>query len=707
MTAPPGPAAPHPLRFLHQPASVAVVGASNDPDKIGGRPVDYLRRFGFGGALYPVNPTREAVQGVPAFPDLGSLPAVPDVAVVALPGAAAAEAVEQCAAMGVRGCVVFSSGFAETGGPEGRRLQDRVDAAAAGGMRVVGPNTQGIASFATGAVLGFSTMFLEEPPEDGPVGIVSQSGAMCSVTYGLLRRRRVGVRYAHATGNDGDVTVGELAGLVLDDPEIRLLLCYLEDLRDPGPLEAAAAAAAARDVPIVALMGGRSVVGTRAAASHTGALASEHRVVDAFFERVGIWRARSTAELVGATDLYLRGGRPSGRRLAVVSNSGAACVLAADAAADAGLAMADLSPATTAALDRALPPFASRTNPVDITAALLSDSSLVGRVLAPMAADPGVDACMLAVPVSGRGYDYPRFAADAAAFAATAGKPLVVTTPQAPVAAAFAAAGCAVFEEESGAVAALAQYLAHGELRAAARRQPGPLARRRPRPRRETLDEAASLDLLGELGLPVVRHHRCPDPAAAVAAFEAVGAPVVVKGCSAGATHKSDLGLVHLGLDSAAAVAAAAADCQARLAAAGLGPGEVLVAPMVRGVREVLLGAHLDPVFGPVVAVGAGGTHVEILPDVALLLPPFGEDDARAAITGLAMAPLLAGVRGEPPATVDGWARAAVLLGRAMTDPERSLESVDANPFLLARRGDGVAGGGTVVDAVVQVGRPG
>ncbi|MGH9093497.1 MAG: CoA-binding protein, partial [Acidimicrobiales bacterium] len=506
------PVAPHPLRFLHDPASVAVVGASDDPDKIGGRPVRYLRRFGFAGALYPVNPARETVQGLPAYPDLGSLPEVPEVAVVAVPGAAAVEAVERCAAMGVRGCVVFSSGFAETGAAAGRELQARMDAAAAGaGMRVVGPNTQGMTSFATGAVLGFSTMFLEEPPEDGPVGIVSQSGAMCSVTYGLLRRRGVGVRYAHASGNDSDVGVGELAGLVLSDPAVRLVLCYLEDLSDPGPLEAAAAVAAGRDVPVVALMGGRSAVGARAAASHTAALASEHRVVDAFFRRVGVWRARSTAELLGATDLYLHGGRPAGRRLAVVSNSGAACVLAADAAADAGLPMATLSPATTAALDKALPPFASRTNPVDITAALLSDSSLVGKVLSPMADDPGVDACLLAVPVSGRGYDYPRFAADAAELAAKAGKPLVVTTPQAPVARAFADAGCAVFEEEFAAVAALSQYLAHGELRRAARHRRGRPAPRRPLPRRETLDEAAGLDLLAGLGLPVVPHHRCPD----------------------------------------------------------------------------------------------------------------------------------------------------------------------------------------------------
>ncbi len=694
----------HPLQFFHDPSAVAVVGASDDPDKIGGRPIRYLRDFGYAGAVYPVNPTRPAVQGIATFPDLDSLPSVPDVAIVAVPGSAAVETVERCAAIGVRGCVVFSSGFAETGEPEALDLQARMDAARRDGMRILGPNTQGLANFAPGgAVLGFSTMFLEEPPEDGPVGIVSQSGAMCSVTYGLLRRRRVGVRYAHASGNDSDVSVGELAELVLSDPTVRLLLCYLEDIRDPGPLESAARLAAERDVPMVALMGGRSAVGKRAAASHTGALANEHRVVDAFFRRSGVWRARSTAELVASTELYLQDWQPSGRRLAVVSNSGAACVLAADAAADYGLTMATLSPATTDALDEALPPFASRTNPVDITAALLSDSSLVGKVLSPMADDQGIDACMLSIPVSGRGYDYPRFAADAADFAAKAGKPLVVTTPQLPVAAAFAEAGCSVFEEEFAAVGALSQYLVHGELRTAARGR-GPLSRRRPHPRPRTLDESESLDLLAELGLPVVPHVPCDDPAAAVAAYEAIGGPVVVKGCSPEATHKSELGLVHLALDDPAAVAVAAADCLARLASAGIGGGQVLVAPMVVGVREVLVGAHLDAVFGPVVAVGAGGRYVEAVADIELLLPPFDEDDVLAAVARLDLAPLLAGVRGEPPATLEAWARAAVRLGEAMTDPGRALVTVDANPFLLSARGEA---GSAVVDAVVQLRPPG
>ncbi|MGH9108414.1 MAG: acetate--CoA ligase family protein [Acidimicrobiales bacterium] len=693
------------LAFLHSPSSVAVVGASDDPDKIGGRPIRYLQQFGYSGAIYPVNPSRVLVQGVLAYSDLDLLPSVPEVAVIALPGQAAVDAVERCAALGVRGCVIFASGFGEVGDPVGNEQQFQMSAAAAAaGMRLVGPNTQGLANFASGAVLGFSTMFLEETPQDGPVAIVSQSGAMCSVAYGLLRRRGVGVRYAHASGNDVDVTVGELAELVLTDPDVRLVLCYIENIRDPEHLEQAAAVAARRDVPVVALMGGRSSDGQRAAASHTGALANEHRVVDAFFERVGIWRARSTAELVATTELYLRGGTPTGRQLAVVSNSGAACVLAADAAADHGLPMATLSPDTLEILDAALPPFASKTNPVDITAALLTDSSLVGKVLTPMAVDPGVDACMLAIPVSGRGYDYARFAAHAAEFTSGASKPLVVTTPQARVAEAFVSAGCVVFEEESSAIAALSQFLVHSEQRSAAGRRRGRLSRRRPLASTVNFDEATSLDLLAGLGLPVVPHQVCPDPSAAVAAFEHFGrVAVVVKGCTSGVTHKSELGLVHLALTEPEAVAAAAAACFDRMTLAGLSASGVVVAPMMRG-REMFLGAHLDPVFGPVVLLGMGGKYVESMPDVVLLLPPFDEDEVIRSVRRLNCAPLLAGVRNEPPATVTVWARAAVRLGEAMVAPEAQLRSVDANPFLVPPLGHEETG--AIVDAIVQIGRP-
>lgn len=695
------------LSFLHAPASVAVVGASDDPEKIGGRPLRYMREFGFRGRLLPVNPSRTHVQGLPAYPDLEALPVVPDVALIAARGAAAADAVSTCARLGVRGCIIMASGYGETDDPIGRQLQEQMLTAAAGaGMRLVGPNSQGLANFATGAVLGFSTMFTEQPPADGPVAVISQSGAMCSVPYGLLRRRGIGVRYAHGTGNDVDVSVGELAEAVVADPEVRLVLLYLEDIRDPSALERAARAALQAEVPIIALMGGRSAEGQRAAASHTGALANEQRVVDAFFERAGIWRAASVLELVAAAELYLQGWRPTGRSLAVVSNSGAVCVLAADAAQAHGLPLAELTARTTEGLRAVLPRFATKVNPVDVTAALLTDSSLFGKVLPLLADDPAVDACLMGLPVSGRGYDVPRFAADADDYAVGSRQPFVVSTPQLDVAAEFRQRGLVVFEEEASALSALAQFLRHHELMASARGR-RPLAPRRAAPGAgRTLNESASLDLLAAMGLPTVVHMLCSDPAAAVRAFRDLGGvPVAVKGCTSDATHKSELGLVRLGVRTADEVEQVTDELLALGRREGPTLDGVLVCPMVVGVREVLLGAHLDPVFGPVVVVGAGGTYVEVLPDVQVLLPPFCQEDVRRAIARLALAPLLAGVRGEPAADVDAWAAAAVVLGDAITNADIPLISMDANPVILAAESAGDFSGALVVDAVVVLGQ--
>src|SRR5690554_1013913 len=304
------------LQALLAPHSVAIIGASDNADKIGGRPIRYLQEFGFKGRILPVNPSRSTVQDLPAWPSVKDLPEAPDAAIIAVAGQAAVEAVEACAAKGVKAAIIMASGFGETG-PEGKAEEARLRKLAnAAGMRLVGPNSQGLANFGTGAILSFSTMFIEAQPQDGPVACISQSGAMSVVPYGLLRERGIGVRHVHATGNDCDVTVSELAAAVIQDPDVKLLLLYLETLTDPEHLARAAAIGRERGVPIIALKSGRSQDGQRAAASHTGAIATADRVVDAFLEKHGIWRADGVLDLVQAAELYLQGWKPAGRNLA-------------------------------------------------------------------------------------------------------------------------------------------------------------------------------------------------------------------------------------------------------------------------------------------------------------------------------------------------------------------------------------------------------
>jgi acyl-CoA synthetase (NDP forming) len=688
------------LRRALDPRSIALIGASENPHKVGGRPLLYLRRFGFKGEIYPINPNRAEVQGVKAYADLASLPATPDLAIVMVAGDAAAAAVAECARRGIKAKICMASGFGETGEVGVAAQQAMVASARAHGMRLIGPNSQGLVNFGSGAVASFSTMFLEAPPADGPVAIISQSGAMSAVCYGLLRGRGIGVRHCHATGNDADVTVAEMARAVIEDEGVRLMLLYLEAIPDAATLAAVAERAREREVPIVALKTGRTAAGQTAAKSHTGALANEDRVVDAFLRRHGIWRARDIADLVNPAEMYLKGWRPEGRRLVAISNSGASCVMAADLAADRGLPLARFAETTRQALAAVLPGFATTSNPIDITAALLSNSRLFGDILPIVAKDPAADLFLIAIPVAGQGYDVDAFARDTAAFAAVTGKPVAVAAPQALVADRFRAQGIPAFAGETEAVIALDQLQQHWAL---IRRAPPPPTLpadkvELPPGAGRFLNEAESLALIAAHHLPVVAHRLCRSERAARIAFCDLGSPVAVKACSADVPHKSEHGLVALNLVSEAAVVQAYAAQQAKLAALGAAADGIIIAAMVPAQREMALGARLDPVFGPVVMVGDGGKYVEALPDVALLLPPFSRGDAIEALGRLRIAPILAGVRGEPAADVAALAEMALRLATIIADVKGRIASIDLNPVMLGAAGQGAV----VVDALVE-----
>jgi acetate---CoA ligase (ADP-forming) len=689
------------LEAALDPKSIAIIGASENPNKVGGRPVHYLDKFGFKGKIFPINPSRTEVQGYKCYNSLADLPEAPDIVIVAVAGDNAIGVVEDCAAHGVKVAVVMASGFGEVDAVAGKAKERRmVEAAHKAGMRIVGPNSQGLANFGTGAIASFSTMFMDMDRAEGHVAMLSQSGALSTVPVGFLRQRGIGVRHTHATGNDADISVGELAVAVAEDPEVKLLLLYLESIPEKKYLEELAAVALDRDLPIIALKSGRSEAGRQAAQSHTGALANEDRVVDAFFEHHGIWRAPDMRGLVEATELYLKGWKPKGRRLVAISNSGAVCVLTADAATAVGMPMAKLAPETDKKLKGILPSFATTTNPIDLTAALLSNSRLFGDILPVIAEDPAADAFLIGVPVAGPGYDVEAFARDSAAFGWQTGKPLVIAATQRSVADQFASEGLSVFPTETEAVSALHQFLAHRELmartlaRKATRVTAGPPVLSAAT---TMLNEADSLALLAARGIPVVPHRLCRSRAEAVAAFEAIGGPVVVKGCSADIAHKSELGLVRLGVKTREEAGEVWAQMEAIIRRHGARFDGVIIAAMAGGRREIMIGAHRDPVFGPVVAVGDGGKYVEIFRDTTLLLPPFSKDDAREALGRLRIAPLFAGVRGESPMDIDSLCDAVVGIGALMLDPAARVMSLDLNPVLLDSAGKGCI----VVDAVV------
>ncbi len=681
------------------PASIAIVGASDNKNKVGGRPLDYLKRFGYAGRVYPVNPSRSVVQGQPCFPDIATLPEVPDLAIVAVAGSAVLEAVQACASKGIRAAIILSSGFGETG-DLGRRQQAAIaEAAAAAGMRLIGPNSQGLANFSSGAVANFSTMFTQLPPQDGPVAIVSQSGATSAALYTLLRLNGVGVRYVLATGNEADVTVSELALAVAADPAIKLIVVYAESLRDADMLARAAAAAKDRGIPLLMLKAGRSAAGAAAAASHTGALINEDGVVDAFFQRHAIWRATELLDIVNIAPLYLKEIRPRGRNLVVVSNSGSSCVMCADFADGLGLPMAALSATTRGRAGRALASFATCSNPIDVATALLGDSRALGAVLQALADDEAGDLYLISLPVAGDGYDLEQLAEDIASFEKTTGRTVAVSATTAATQEPFRRRGLVTFGSERQALAALDQFTRHLALTASAQ---APAHQRRPLllpPGTSAfLSEAQSMAVLAGAGLPMAAHQVCFDADQAVSAWRGMGAAVAIKACSAELPHKSEHGLVHLNVDGEAAVRRAFEACRQGVQALDIAWDGAIVAKMARGRRELAIGGKMDPVFGPVIMVSDGGKYIEAMPDFVLLIPPFDAAAARAAIGALRVAPLFAGVRGEPPMDVDAICAAMVTVASIMQQNADTVASIDLNPVIVGCAGDGIV----IADALIE-----
>ncbi len=454
------------LHFLLRPRSVAVVGASDNPDKVGGRPLRHLISHGFAGRLYPVNPRGTPVQGLDSHTSLAALPEAPDVALLCVPAERAGDEIDACAKLGVRNVLLFSSGFAEVGAT-GRAAQESLAATCrAAGIRLLGPNMLGVANFQNGAVLSFASAYLDYPHQDGPVAIVSQSGGLGAAAYALLRNNDIGVRYVCTTGNQADLDVADFVTELARDESLRVMLIYLEEVRQAPALRAALDQARHRGIAVIVMPGGLSPDGARSAQLHTGSTGFDRLSGDellALFRDAGCRIAWSLPEQCESVPLYL-GSRdfPIEGGVALISNSGASCVLAADAAVDLQLPMAELTSSTRAVLDAVLPSFSLNRNPLDLTAMLLADPTLLGRVMNVTLADEAVSAAVLGlVAIGGPSYDLPRFVRETAGAVRGSNKPCAVHAPDPRVRQAFAEAGLPVFFSERAALVALRDWRRH------------------------------------------------------------------------------------------------------------------------------------------------------------------------------------------------------------------------------------------------------
>jgi acyl-CoA synthetase (NDP forming) len=400
-----------------------------------------------------------------------------------------------------------------------------------------------------------------------------------------------------------------------------------------------------------------------------------------------------------AAEAYLKGWRPAGNKLVVISNSGASCVMGADAAEDNGLEMAKLSSATQQAVAKSLPGFATTTNPIDITAALLSNSGLFSEVLPAVAQDPAADMFFINIPVAGAGYDVKAFARDTAQFEALTGKPVAVAAWQETVAEPFRQAGVATFANEGDAVGVLGQLAKHTTLlNEKLVHWPALPTVTVPTGKDQYCDEFQSLGLLAAHGVPVVEHVLCTSADQVRTAFAKLGGNVALKGCAAEVPHKTELGLVALGIQNVEEAVRVFDSQMKKLSSLSVKQPGVIVAAMRRGKQELMVGARFDPVFGPVVMIGAGGKYVEAMKDYAVILPPFSAEQVEQALRGLRLAPMLDGVRGDAPMDVQAICNIAVSVGKIAMAAGANIASLDLNPVMVGARGEGA----WVVDALLE-----
>jgi acyl-CoA synthetase (NDP forming) len=704
------------LDALFAPRSVAVLGASKSPAKLGHRLLANVTQGGFAGAVHPVNPSGGAILGLPAIERVDALPAGVDLALVSLPGPAVPEAIGALAARGVRAAVVLSSGFGEVDGA-GRGAQDALLAVArAAGMRLVGPNCMGV--FSAPARLN-GTYFWDLPRLPGGVAVVSQSGAYGGLIFRHLGSRGIGVARFLSIGNQADIDVAEALEYFAEDEATTLVACFIESIPD-GQRFVRAARAASRRKPVVALKGGRSDAGRRAAGSHTGALAGSYDVYRAALRRAGVVVAEETEEFFDAVEALVVAGlrRPATPGVAIITVSGGPSVVAADCAERSGLAVPALDAATQGRLRALLPPFAAVANPVDLTPQV-ERARIAGAVREVLGhVDVGG---AVAVDV---GLDIAEFADALVAASYETGKAVVAFTADAPgVADRLRAGGVPVLPGPERAVRAWrALYQAARSARsvgpaidASARDQaarggwPGAEARagaaaraggrRAPALPRDLADALRATPgalpyplarrLLQAFGVPFCREATAATVEEAAAAACGLGYPVVVKADAPGLAHKTEAGVVRLDVRSAGEVRAACEEFERRLGRVGFVVQE-RVGPGV----ELLVGARRDDVFGPVIALGTGGVLAEVIADVSLRLVPLEGDDAWEML-GEGLRPrLLAGPRGLPP--VDGRAVVALLdaVAALMVAAPRIVE-IDLNPVIAA------AGRAVAVDALV------
>jgi acetyltransferase len=686
------------LQVFFSPRSVAVIGATEKAGSVGRSILWNLISSPFGGTVYPVNSKRGSVLGIKAYPSIGDVPGEVDLAVIVTPATTVAGLVRECAAHGVKGVVVISAGFRETG-PAGAELERQVVAEARrAGIRLIGPNCLGVMC----PITGLNATFAQTMAKPGSVGFLSQSGALCTAVLDWSLREQIGFSAFMSTGAMADVNWGDLIDHLGSDPNTRSIVIYMESVVDARSFLSAAREVALQK-PIIVIKAGRTAEGTKAASSHTGSLAGSDDVLDAAFRRCGVLRVETIGEMFDMVEVLGRQPRPAGPKLLIVTNAGGPGVLATDALLTGGGALAKLSEETIAGLNAVLPPHWSHANPVDVIGD--ADAERYAKSLEVAAKEKDADGLLVIMTPQGM-TDPVKIAEGLRAYASLPGKPVLASWmggyEAAPGETILNAAGIPTFPFPDAAVRAFLlmakyNYSLKGiyetpmrvEDRTAPNARPGistHLAQVREEGR-TILTEFEAKEVFKSYGIPVVETLIATSAAEAVAHAKSLGYPVVLKLHSETITHKTDVGGVQLNLGDDAAVDRAYQQIESSVNEKA-GPGHfdgVTVQKMVRssGAYELILGSSIDAQFGPVLLFGAGGQLVEVYKDKSLAIPPLNTTLARRMMEQTRIYQALHGVRGRKPVDLPRLERLLVRFSQLVME-QPLIQEIDINPLLVS-----------------------
>jgi acetyltransferase len=701
------------LEALFRPKSIAIIGASDDVMKPSGLPLKYALEHGYKGKLFPVNPKRETVQGLKAYPSIIDIPEDVDACVIVIPAAAVPKAIQECADKGVKAVVIGVSGFAELS-EEGKKRQDEIEKVSKkSGIRICGPNTNGLLNVHEGISLGYS--YAQEVAIPGKLGYVSQSGALLSATVPRFACKGVGMSYFVGAGNQVDLEVFDYVRYLLDDPNTDAIAVYIEGFKNPQKFLDVADLALEREKPIAMLKIGRSELAARAARSHTASLVGSDVVVDTICRQKGVARVDDFDELIAVSSVFVKYKPPKGNKVGVISSSGGAIGMIADRAMRSSIHFADVSPKTKEEGARVLPWYGEFRSPFDIAAAgsrATQEIELARAAVNFIINDTNIDILLAIItPMDPRGtQNYIQAVIEASK---DCKKPIILFSPMASLREAeakiFAEGDIPMLSDSAECVKALDALIKFGRAvkrHKEAKELPEPPIFVSVKEVKESLKSGSKIlteqegkELFSHYGIPITKEAVATSPEEAVEIAHKIGYPVVLKVVSPDITHKTDAGAVKLGIANHTELINAYGEviANSRKYAPKARIRGVSVQEMVMNAREVIVGISCDSQFGPIIMFGLGGIFVEVFEDVSLRIPPLTRADAEDMMKEVRGYRILEAFRGKPEADIEGVVDILLKVSQMAIDLEDVISEIDINPLMVLNKGKGVK----VADALV------